>query len=106
MFNLAGSFFKGELKSPDCSRQYPAALHLNIKDGYRAGGTGRKLIEKYLDYLQENKVRGVHFGTISDKAAGFFTKLGFEVLFRNTRSYHLDILGQVVNYYIFGKKLL
>ena len=99
------SMFKGELSSPDLDRDYPATLHINIDINSRAHGLGADLISKYLSYLKGRNITGVHFGTISEKAAAFFTKQGFQLLFKNTRSYHRNLVAQDVNFYIYGKKL-
>ncbi len=53
------SLLKGEFKAPVFSADYPATLHINILQEYRAQGVGSKLINVYLDYLKENSIKGV-----------------------------------------------
>ncbi len=105
IFNCLKSFLKGEFKAPDFSRAYPATLHINIAEGFRNHGLGAKLIVTYLDYLKKEKVRGVHFATLSDRAANFYDRLGFVLLHKGKRSYLNNILHKDIFCYIYGKKL-
>jgi len=68
-------------------------------------GIGSKLIQTYLDYLKEEGVVGVHFATMSEKAAGFFEKNGFRRLFSGKRSYFRYFLGRDVLLAIYGMRL-
>ena len=90
---------------PDFSREFPGALHINLADNFRGQGLGRALVEHYLGYLRQNKISGVHFGTISDRARRFFIKAGFRELFKNRRTYLQPYIGREINFYIFGMKL-
>jgi len=99
------SFCKGELKMPDFSRVYPATLHINLQKEFRSLGIGSKLIGSYLEYLSGRGIAGVYLPTMSDKAAGFFRKIGFNLLYRGRRSYFRHILQRDVPLYIYGKKL-
>lgn len=103
--NCIKSWLKGEFKSPDFSLDYPAVLHVNIQKEYRNQGLGSKLIAAYLDYLVKEKVKGVCLATLSDKAALFYEKLGFVLLYKRKRSYFKDILHKDIFFYIYGKKL-
>ena len=103
VIHVFASFFKGEFKSPDFSPQYPATLHINIARNYRGKSVGKSLIERFEKLLQEKKVNGVHFGTISEKASLFFNKLGFNVLFKSSQSYLTYYTGEKVSYYVCGK---
>ncbi len=103
--NCIKSLLKGEFKSPDFSRDYPAVLHINIQKEYCNQGVGARLIAAYLDYLVKEKIKGVHFATLSDKAARFYEKLGFVLLYKTKRSYLQDILHKDIFCYIYGKKL-
>jgi GNAT superfamily N-acetyltransferase len=105
IFNCLKSFLKGEFKAPDFSRAYPATLHINIAEGFRNQGLGAKLIAVYLDYLKKEKVKGVHFATLSDRAANFYDRLGFVLLHKGKRSYLNNILHKDMFCYIYGKKL-
>lgn len=105
LFYYLSSVSKREFSMPDFSREFPGALHINIDQDYRGRGIGRLLIENYLGYLREEKVSGVHFGSLSEGAKIFFTKMGFQILFQGKRSYLKPYLGKEVNFYLFGKRL-
>ncbi len=104
--NYIRSFLMGEFRSPDFSKVYPSVLHINIQKDYRNRGIGTKLITVYLDYLVKEKIKGVHFATLSEKAARFYDKLGFVLLYKRKRSYLRHILRKDIFCYIYGKKLL
>jgi GNAT superfamily N-acetyltransferase len=58
---------------------YPAHLHVNVDEGHRHMGIGRRLIENYLGDLRSCGIAGVHLFC----AAGpleFYSLLGFEIL--------------------------
>ncbi|MBN1794188.1 MAG: GNAT family N-acetyltransferase [Candidatus Omnitrophica bacterium] len=99
------SFLKGEFFAPDFSKKYPATLHINLEKGYRGRKIGKRLIECYIAFLRGEGVRGVHFGTMSERAKGFFLKLGFSVLSSTRRSYLRYQLKRPLPYYILGKVL-
>lgn len=102
----AASFLKGEFASPDFSLQYPATLHINLKQGVRDKGTGSRLMSAYLGYLSDKNVAGVHMASMSEKGSSFFRKEGFSVLHRQRRSYFRHITGADCSVYIFGKKII
>ena len=102
LFFILLSLAKGEFKTPDFSKDYPAMLHINIIKEYRTAGIGSKLINAYLDYLKAQEIKGVHFATMSDKAGQFFSKLNFQLLFRGNRSYFRYFLDKDVPAYIYG----
>lgn len=106
LFRVFLSLAKGEFRAPSFSKDYPATLHINIMEEYRAGGIGSKLINAYLDYLKEQVVRGVHFATMSGKASQFFKKQNFKLLFQGKRSYFRYFLGENVPLYIYGMQIL
>ena len=105
LFHVFLSLMKGEFKAPIFSKDYPAALHINIIKEYRARGIGSKLINAYLDYLKEQSVKGVHFATMSDKATHFFNKQNFQPLFQGKRSYFRYFLGKNMPIFIYGMRI-
>jgi len=105
LFHLLISFFKGEFSTPDFSRDYPAALHININSGYRHRGIGAQLMLGFLDFLKTNGINGVHLATVSENAKGFFAKLGFTVLFEKRIGHLKYLTGKSIPYCVFGKKL-
>lgn len=60
---------------------YPAHLHINVEAGCRRRGAGAALMSRYIDYLQEHGVPGIHLGTTSlnKSALPFYEKLGFRL---------------------------
>ena len=98
------SSLRGEFISPDFIEEYPATLHINLKEEYRGLDIGAQLIQTYLDYLRKLNVRGVHLATMSDKAGKFFAQNGFKLLFEGERSYFRHILYKNIPLYIYGLK--
>lgn len=72
LLNVLKGCFNGDFSVPDFSRDYPATFHVDIDSKFRGCGIGSMLIENYLKYLKSNKVKGVHFGTMSEGAKTFF----------------------------------
>lgn len=105
LYHILISFLKGEFFTPDFSKDYPATLHINIEKDYRGNKLGKRLIESYLAYIHKERVRGVHFGTISERAKNFFVKNGFSILYQGRRSYLGYVLKQDTPYYVLGKLL-
>lgn len=105
-FNCLLSFLRHEFSIPDFSKEYPATLHINIGKDFRSQNIGSRLMSAYLDYLVKEKVTGVSLATMSDKAAKFFKKQGFNLLHTGRRSYLRYLLHKDLPIYIFGKRLL
>jgi len=103
--SFLSSFLRGDFKEPDFTEEYPAVLHINVLEGFRAMGIGSRLISAYLDYLHKEKIRGVHLATTSGEAGNFFTSQGFHLLYKGTRSYFRHILHRDISVYIYGKLL-
>jgi GNAT superfamily N-acetyltransferase len=104
-FYVIKGLIKREFYMPDFSKEFPAALHINIDKRYRRYGIGAKLLETYLLYLRKENIKGIHFGTFSGEAGRFFTRSGFTLLFQSKRSYLKPYIGKEVNFYVFGSKL-
>ncbi|MFH0762896.1 MAG: GNAT family N-acetyltransferase [Candidatus Omnitrophota bacterium] len=104
-FKFLNSLLRGEFKMPDFSRQYPATLHINLKEEHRGKGCGSKLISAFFDYLLISRVPGVYLATMSEKGACFFQKQGFSLLYKGKRSYFRHVLHKDVPVYIYGKRL-
>jgi GNAT superfamily N-acetyltransferase len=97
------SMFRGEFRVPDFSGEFPAILHINLDKNFRGQAIGSKLIARFLRYLKEGGVSGVHLGTLSEDAGVFFKKTGFDLLFQGRRSYLKDYTGRDLDFYVFGK---
>jgi predicted N-acetyltransferase YhbS len=104
--SLIASFLKGELRVPDFSCNYPATLHINLKQSARRHGVGARLVQSYLSYLADKKVAGVHMTAMSDKGVSFFKKEGFSVLYQGRRSYFRHLLKKDLEVFVFGKKVV
>ncbi len=105
IFNVLKGYFNGDFSIPDFLRDYPATFHVNVDSEYRGCGIGSKLIERYMEYLKEKKVKGVHFGTMSEGAKKFFLKVGFKLLFQTETVYLKYYFKRKLPYYVFGMKL-
>lgn len=105
LFSFLKSFLQGEFKEPSFLKDFPTMLHINVSKEFRDKGIGSKFIETYLNLLEEKKSKGVHFGTLSERAKNFYLKTGFTVLFHGVRSYLKPYIGESVNYYVLGRKL-
>jgi len=105
LFRCLLNFLKDEFKEPDFSGEYPATLHINIKEGFRNLGAGSKLISAYLNYLKAEKVPGVYLATMSEAATKFFEGEGFDLLHKSLRSYFRYVLHKDITVYIYGKRL-
>lgn len=103
--NIINSFFRGEFKVPDFYHDYPATLHVNILSQYRGKMVGTLLVNHFLTYLKKKKVKGIHFGVLSERAKGFFLKIGFKVLFKGEYTFLRYLSGEILPHYIMGKRL-
>ncbi|MCF7890410.1 GNAT family N-acetyltransferase [Candidatus Bipolaricaulota bacterium] len=58
---------------------YPAHFHINISEGWRGKGLGRKLATEFISMLEEAGVSGVHVRVRQNarRASRFFRSLGF-----------------------------
>ena len=104
MFHVILGLLAGDCKIPNFSKEYPATLHINLTAQFRGKGTGAGLINVFIKYLKENLVSGVHFGTMSENARGFFEKMGFRVLFSGKLTYLKYYFGKDLNYYVMGSR--
>lgn len=105
VFSLLISLFKGEMGRLDCSKEFPAHLHINVNGPFRQLGTGTQLMERYLEYLKSNNIGGVHLYSFSDAGQQFFQKLNFNKIFAQKVSY-FDYLGKEgLKVFCFAKRL-
>ena len=85
-------FVRQNLRIPTSHRQqfadeYPAHFHLNLRIGCRGCGTGRQLLEKFMEQARQADVAGIQAGVSEANAAGrkFFERAGFVALAREDR---------------------
>lgn len=105
LFNAIIGFIRGEFLVGDFSKAYPATLHINIKTGFQHSGIGTALMGHFLNYLEQNKIKGVHLSTMSEEAKIFFSKFSFSVLFTKERSFLKYYFNRNFKLYIMGKRL-
>jgi len=86
---------------------YPAHLQIDIKQGYRGMGVGKRLIEAYLDQLHQLDICGVHLGTTShnEAACRLYENIGFQVIESRSNRFWTKILGYKVENLCYGLKL-
>jgi len=72
----------------DVVADYPAHLHIDLLPPAQGRGLGRALMQRLLAALREAGAPGVHLGVgaANERAVGFYTRLGFEVLKRPPRA--------------------
>lgn len=99
------SFFKGQFFININLNNYPALLHINIKKEYREKGLGKILLNYFINYLTNESISGIFLTTHSKKAAKFFTKNGFKLLYKKKRSYYRGVINKDIDYYYFGMSL-
>jgi len=102
--NIMFSYLKGEFKVPDFTHEYPATLHVNIVSQFRGQNVGSFLVNHFLNFLKKERVPGVHFGVLSEKAKKFFLNLDFEVLFIGKYTFLNYLTEENLPHYIMGKK--
>lgn len=102
--NIVFSYLKGEFKVPDFSREYPATLHVNVASQSRGQNVGSYLVNYFLEFLKKERVSGIHFGVLSERAKKFFLKLDFEVLFTGKYTFLNYLTGENLPHYIMGKR--
>ena len=96
---MAGGWLRDEFPRPALAL-YPAHLHINLQDGWRGYGLGRKLMEAYLGELRSMHTRGVHLETTSANMAAciLYEKMGFKLLdSRLTRTWQGVYSGEIEN---------
>ncbi|MGE5307741.1 MAG: hypothetical protein ACM3OC_01495 [Deltaproteobacteria bacterium] len=100
------SCFRGEFRGEDFRDEYPAILHINLREGARGKGAGSRLIETYLGKLRQERIKGVHLATMTPGGTVFFEKQGFSLLSRHERTYFQCVTPEKIMVSIFGKKLI
>ena len=105
MWHSLISFVRGEFRLPDFTYDYPATFHINLDEAYRGQRIGQQLIDRYVEYLKENNIKGVYVSTFSEKAKAFFVRNGFRFLFSRPRGYLRYRLGTDTRVHILGREL-
>ena len=102
-----GLWLKSDHGNQETLRDYPAHLHVNVRDGFRGQKLGHRLVETFCELAQKAKARGVHARVSAENApAGhFFEELGFVEVQQEPRCLSPDGSGRVLYTKVFGKKL-
>ncbi len=99
------SLLRGEFRGEDYYNDYPAVLHINLREEVRGQGVGSALMDEYVRHLLKKGVRGVHLATMSPRSRIFFEKQGFTLLSLHHRSYFRHITHADTEIRIYGRKL-
>ena len=86
---------------------YPAHLHVNVRDGFRGRQFGERLVGAFCERARAAGVRGVHAGVSAENLRGrqFFEGLGFVELHREPRFRKPDGAGEILYTILYGKRL-
>ena len=86
---------------------YPAHLHINLREGARGQRIGSQLVSAFFEHARRAGVRGVHAGVSAEnlRACRFFEGLGFTELHREQRMRKPDGSGKILSTVIYAKRL-
>jgi len=102
-----GMWLKNGYRSGPTLDNYPAHLHVNLREGFRGQQLGRQLVEMFCQRARTAGARGVHAGVSAENARGrrFFEELGFIELHREARFRKPDSPGEILHTILYGKQL-
>lgn len=100
------SLVRGEFRSVDFSDTHAAALHINVRNGYRGKGIGDKLLHAFDFYLRQARVPEVVASTASEEAGKFFMRHGFRHVVSVERSYWKHVTGKMTRVSLYGKRMI
>ncbi len=105
-FGLLRGNLQGEQPEVDLNK-FPAHLQIDVRQGFRGEGVGRKLIEAYLEQLRQLAVHGVHLETTSynQAACHLYEKVGFQLLDEHVNRFWTHMFGFPVNNRSYGLRL-
>jgi ribosomal protein S18 acetylase RimI-like enzyme len=102
------SGMRGDLRARADLRLYPAHLHINVTDGYRGLGLGRRLMQACLRQMAELGIPGIHLSTTSLNVGAviLYEKMGFQQLAsRRTHLWESLLPGAEVCNLIYGRRI-
>ena len=78
---FAGTGLLGGTPKVDLEK-YPAHFHINLRQGFRRCGLGRRLVQRFRRQVQEKGVGGIHVVAWGKNESGrrFFEAMGFRLL--------------------------
>ena len=102
-----GMWLKNGYRTGPTLNNYPAHLHVNVRDGFRGQGLGERLVEAFCKRARAAAIRGVHAGVSAENLQGrhFFEELGFIELHREPRFRKPDGTGEILYTILYGKQL-
>jgi GNAT superfamily N-acetyltransferase len=102
-----GLWLKGGHRTGPALDEYPAHLHVNLREGFRGQRLGQRLVEAFCERARAASVSGVHAGVSAENAQArhFFEQLGFVELHREARMRKPDGSGDILYTILYGKKL-
>jgi GNAT superfamily N-acetyltransferase len=101
------SILRGGLRGDMPFADYPAHMHINLRDGYRGRHLGRRLIERFIEQARSERVKGIHASVLEDNrpAGEFFSRAGFSVVRRYPVFLPNDNAASIHYTLIFGRKV-
>ena len=105
-FGMLAGMIRGETARVDLG-EYPAHLQIDVKQGCRGEGVGRRLIEAYVEQLKDLNIAGVHLETTShnEAACHLYEKVGFRLLDERINRFWTRKLGFEVRNRSYGLRL-
>ena len=102
-----GMWLKNGYRTGPALDEYPAHLHVNVRDGFRGQQLGQRLVGAFCERARTAGARGVHAGVSAENLRGmhFFEGLGFVELHREPRFRNPDGSGGVLYTILYGKQL-
>ena len=87
--------------------EYPAHLHLNIKETYRGQGVGSQLVARFIDQARAIELPGIHAAVRADNDAScrFFERMGFTEVFRCQVIFPEGLITRLHETILYGKQL-
>jgi ribosomal protein S18 acetylase RimI-like enzyme len=101
------SILRGGVRSDMPMADYPAHMHINLRDGFRGQHLGRRLIDNFMHQAISAGVKGIHASVLEDnlQACKFFSQSGFSVLRRYPVYLPNDNACCLHHTLIYGRKL-
>jgi GNAT superfamily N-acetyltransferase len=102
-----GLWLKNGRRTGPAFDDYPAHLHVNVRQGFRGQRLGQRLVATFCERARDAGVRGVHAGVSAENAPArhFFEQLGFAEVHHEARLRKADGSGDILCTIIYGKKL-
>lgn len=86
---------------------YPAHLHINVDANWRGKGVGQELLKKYIEYLSQNHIPGVHLNTTDQNisACKLYERMGFQLLSSHSTKLWSHLISNSVELRLYGLRL-